>query len=277
MSSSTSSSSREVISSPIPLERWNPEDFRLEENDRSKNLKHKIVSNQTGKELSLLLPFQKTFGIKDYQGDKNYKLTLFKLTPEFIDKMKTFEDALCEQAAEKSTELYKKRNTAEQMKDKMQGHFDEYKNETLYRMKVIYYKDTDKFDLEVLDMQQKFLLKGLDDESGSSPVSLIKSGSELVVVINFRGIYKIQKEWGYSVVAKQVMLKPVVSKKRQILIPTPLDDEESFVDDLSITIMSESEPESKARSSKRARQSDSSSIIEEEFDDEDNDEEDFKN
>ena len=60
MSSSTSSSSREVIASPIPLERWNPEDFRLEENEKSKNLKHKIVSNQTGKELSVLFPFQRT-------------------------------------------------------------------------------------------------------------------------------------------------------------------------------------------------------------------------
>ena len=140
-------------------------------------------------------------------------------------------------------------------------------------MKVIYYKDTDKFDLEVLDMQQKFRHKGLDEEPGTSPVSLIKSGCELRVVINFQGIYKIQKEWGYSVVAKQVMLKPVVSKKRQILIPMPDNDEESFVDDVSITTMSESEPEREARSSKRARQSDSSSIIEEEFDDEESDDE----
>jgi hypothetical protein len=211
-----------------------------------------ILNATANKALYIETPAMMQWGIKDWEGNEKYNMTLQFYNPEyetndeqakFLENMIAFEDKLKADAVKNSKEWFGKPKMTPDMvevlfsskvkypKDKNTGE-PNGKPPTL-DARVPYYDGT--WRSEVYDTDGKCLFPC--DDTDVTPQNIIAKGSKVVTILQCGGIWFANGKFGVTWKLYQTVAKPFQSMKGKchIKLSTKLDDEvnNDDVDDAS--------------------------------------------
>lgn len=196
-----------------------------------------IISNQRNKKLHIQLPNMICWGIEDFtdqqtgESDGKFKIKLHfrddasEETKEALAKLQAFEEQVIKDAIANSEAWFGKkqgreiiehmhfpflkcgRNKESKEPDPTRGFY--------FAPKVNCYSD--KWDLEVFDVESKAMVFPSEDES-LTPMDFITKGSEVTCGIECKYIWLGAKGWGISWALKQCVVKPKTNENAEGLL-----------------------------------------------------------
>ena len=203
----------------LPSSEWDPKanKFRPYEERSKINGSVKIISTQNSKWVTIETPPMITWwGIHDFpvngEPNKDFKIKLSipggeyatPETDEFLEKMQTFEDELINAAVENSEKWFGKKLIRELCEDRFFPSLKktvskEYGTKIEFQIKVPYYKDQDKWDVQKMTDQNgevQFPVEGSD----LTPPDLVKQRDKVKVIARCKGLWfnHGNSKWGVS-------------------------------------------------------------------------------
>lgn len=203
----------------LPSSEWDPKanKFRPYEERSKINGSVKIISTQNSKWVTIETPPMITWwGIHDFpvngEPNKDFKIKLSipggdyatPETDEFLEKMQTFEDELINAAVENSEKWFGKKLIRELCEDRFFPSLKktvskEYGTKIEFQIKVPYYKDQDKWDVQKMtdhNGEVQFPVEG----SHLTPPDLVKQRDKVKVIARCKGLWfnHGNSKWGVS-------------------------------------------------------------------------------
>jgi len=171
-----------------------------------------ILSTMTNTALKIQTPSMLTWGLSDYEGNEKFEVSLQFPTEEydtdelraFRQNMVEFENKIKADALTNSKAWFGKQHSSPEVlealwtpilkytKDKATGEPDKTKSPTL-RVKVPYYEQ--QWKVEVYDEKCERLFP---NDSGESPVELIKKGMRIVTLMQCGGLWFVSGKFGVT-------------------------------------------------------------------------------
>lgn len=186
-----------------------------------------LISTQTNRSLHLSVPLMMTWGIGDYvneqgESDGKFSMTLNfpnseyanKATDEFLEKLKSFENQILDDAVKYSDAWFGEDLSREVVKhnffpflkyskDRLTKKFD-YSKPPSVRARVPCYNG--KWDIEVYDTSSTRIFPS--DNEMATPMDFVPKMSNVACVIQCGGLWFGGKGWGLTWRMKQIVVKP---------------------------------------------------------------------